>query len=217
MDSARPTIEHPGTVLKTLRISKSLTLAELSEKTSLPASTLSKLENGKMTLTYEKLVRLGAALQEDLGRLLISPQESRPSKSGAQGRRSVARAGDTLSVHFKVQRHTYPAADFSKKKMLPVLIDVTAEAIEDLGGLLSHQGEEYIYVLEGAMDLHTEFYEPLRLEKGDSVYFDSGMRHGYVHSGIDPCRVLVMCTGEDVEMLAAAAKAGASSDGSCSH
>lgn len=217
MDSSQRTIEHPGKVLKALRISKSLTLSELSEKTSLPASTLSKLENGKMMLTYEKLVRLGAALQEDLGRLLISPQEARSSDAGARGRRSIARAGENLSVHFKVQRHTYPAADFSKKKMLPVLIDVTAENIEELGGLLSHQGEEYIYVIEGAMELYTEFYEPLRLEKGDSVYFDSGMRHGYVQSGDGPCRVLVMCTGEDVEMLSAAARAGAPSDGSNGH
>ena len=39
----------------------------------------------------------------------------------------------------------------------------------------SHEGEEFILVLKGLVELHTEFYEPARLEAGDSAYIDSGM------------------------------------------
>lgn len=201
--------EHPGQILKALRLSKSMTLHELSEKTLLPPSTLSKLENGKMTLTYDKLVRLGAGLEEDLGRLLSGSSGPDTEINSAPGRRSVARAGENMSVRFKVQRHIYPASELTHKSMLPIIIDVTAKSVKELGGLLSHKGEEYIYVLEGTMELHSEFYEPLRLSKGDSVYFDSGMAHGYVHCGDTPCQVLVICSGKDADMISRAAIASA--------
>ena len=46
------------------------------------------------------------------------------------------------------------------------------------------------------MILATEFYEPLRLEAGDSVYFDSRMGHAYLADGEGPVRILVVNTTE---------------------
>ena len=43
--------------------------------------------------------------------------------------------------------------------------------------LIRHQGEEFIYVLEGRVEALTEFYEPTILEAGDSMYIDSTMAH----------------------------------------
>ena len=45
-------------------------------------------------------------------------------------------------------------------------------------------------MLEGVLELHTEFYAPVRLEKGDSIYFDSMMAHGYVAGSEAPCRIM---------------------------
>lgn len=45
---------------------------------------------------------------------------------------------------------------------------------------VSHTGEEYIYVLNGSMVVHTEFYDPVTLGPGQSIYIDSSMGHAYL-------------------------------------
>ncbi|WCL55248.1 helix-turn-helix domain-containing protein [Gimibacter soli] len=195
---------HPGITLRDIRTERAMTLKELAEKSGIPVSTLSKLENGKMTMTYDKLVRIGIGLGVDLGRLLSTPHtEARPAPS-ALGRRCVTRAGKETSVLYKKHRHFYPASELLNKQMVPMIIDVKARTMEEIGGLLRHTGEEFLYVLEGTMELHSELYTPLKLSAGDSVYFDSGMAHAYILAGESPCRVLAVCAGAGVDALAEA-------------
>lgn len=191
---------HPGHALRAARIDQGLTLRDLAARTGLPYSTLSKLENGKMALTYDKLVRLAQGLNVDLGSLVTGapPAEQAPQ---AVGRRSVARAGQWLNASSERYRHHYPAADLLGKMMVPIIIEVTAENIEALGGLVRHAGEEYLYVLRGSMELHSDLYAPLPLNAGDSVYFDSGMAHGYIRTGKEPCEVLSVCAGPGMQRM----------------
>jgi transcriptional regulator with XRE-family HTH domain len=195
------TLPHPGQALRAARIEQELTLRDLAARTGLPYSTLSKLENGKMALTYDKLVRLAQGLGVDLGSLVTGapPVDQAPP---AVGRRSVARAGQWLNASSERYRHHYPAADLLGKIMVPIIIEVTAEDIKALGGLVRHAGEEYLYVLRGSMELHSDLYAPLPLNAGDSVYFDSGMAHGYVRTGTQPCVILCVCAGQGIQQLA---------------
>jgi hypothetical protein len=101
--------------------------------------------------------------------------------------------------------HHYPAADLLGKMMIPIIIDVQATSVEELGGLVRHAGEEYLYILSGRMELHSDLYAPLPLGPGDSVYFDSGMAHGYVRTSTGPCKVLAVCAGQGIQHLAGAA------------
>ena len=78
--------------------------------------------------------------------------------------------------------------------------------VDELGGLVRHSGEEYLYVISGAMELHSDLYAPLPLAAGDSVYFDSGMAHGYVWVGEVPCRVLSVCAGVGIQIFAQSAE-----------
>ena len=89
--------------------------------------------------------------------------------------------------------------------MIPIIITVRARSVDELGGLVRHAGEEYLYVLTGTMELHSDLYAPLPLEPGDSVYFDSGMAHAYVWTGKEPCTVLAVCAGQGIQHLAGAA------------
>jgi uncharacterized cupin superfamily protein len=59
---------------------------------------------------------------------------------------------------------------------------------------MRHEGEEFLYILEGELELHTECYAPLVLKARESVYFDSRMGHAYIARGTEPCRALSMCT-----------------------
>jgi len=190
----------PSRAIRDVRLAQGLSLRALSARAGLPYSTLSKLENGKMALTYDKLIRLAQALNVDIRDMLATPAET--SAPVAVGRRSITRAGEGLDADSEKHMHHYPAADLLGKMMIPIIIDVQARSVEELGGLVRHGGEEYLYVLSGSMELHSDLYAPLALGLGDSVYFDSGMAHGYVRTSNEHCSVLAVCAGQGIQQLA---------------
>ena len=193
-------VPAPSRAIRDVRLAQGLSLRALSARAGLPYSTLSKLENGKMSLTYDKLIRLAQALNVDLKDILANPAES--AAPIPVGRRSVTRAGEALDADSEKHVHHYPAADLLGKMMIPIIIDVQARSVDELGGLVRHGGEEYLYVLRGSMELHSDLYAPLPLGPGDSIYFDSGMAHGYVRTSEDPCTVLAVCAGQGIRQLA---------------
>ncbi|MBV9528727.1 MAG: helix-turn-helix transcriptional regulator [Sphingomonas sp.] len=195
--------QEPGQALRSARIAKGLTLRELAGRVGMPYSTLSKLENGKMSFTYDKLIRLAQGLGIDLQELM-SGAADQPS-SASSGRRSVTRAGQEPLAESDSYNHSYPAADLVGKMMTPILIDIRATSLDEMGGLVRHSGEEFLYVLRGAMELHSDLYTPLALGPGDCVYFDSGMAHAYIRTSAEPCVVLSVCAGRGIQNIAEAA------------
>jgi transcriptional regulator with XRE-family HTH domain len=202
--SVNDAIPAPSRAIRDVRLAQGLSLRALSARAGLPYSTLSKLENGKMALTYDKLIRLAQALNVDLKDILAEAEER--SAPVAVGRRSVIRAGEALDAESEQHLHHYPASDLLGKMMTPIIIDVQARSVEEVGGLVRHSGEEYLYVLRGSMELHSDLYAPLPLAAGDSVYFDSGMAHAYVRTSVDACTVLAVCAGQGIQQLAETAK-----------
>jgi len=65
-----------------------------------------------------------------------------------------------------------------------------------------HSGEEYIYVLKGGIKVLTEFYDPVNLGVGESIYLDSNMGHAYVTAeNCDEATVLGVCSSTDESLL----------------
>jgi transcriptional regulator with XRE-family HTH domain len=178
---------RPGAALKALRIKHGWTLAEVSRRTGLTTSTLSKIENDKMSLSFDKLARLSSGLQIDIA-ALFRGANGEDRQTAVSGRRSIVRAGEGKAIETKNYSHLYPAWDLLNKK---------------IGELIRHPGEEYTFVLEGEVDFHTSLYAPVRLKTGDSIYFDSGMGHAYIAAGEGRCRVLSLCSAPEGELLAA--------------
>jgi hypothetical protein len=54
-----------------------------------------------------------------------------------------------------------------------------------------------VFVLEGIIEVHTQFYTPLTLTSGQGIYLDSTMGHAYVAKDCDSALVLAVCSGED--------------------
>lgn len=198
---------RPGLALRALRHRKKWTLAEVGRRTGLPVSTLSKIENGKMSLSYDKLARLSAGLEIDIAQLFEAGPAAPPSS--ISGRRIVTRAGTGLAIETENYSHLYPAADLLSKRFIPIVAQPHARSLAEFGELIRHPGEEYAYVLEGTIELHTDLYAPTRLETGDSIYFDSGMGHAYIVVGVGPCRVLSICSATQSELLEASGAVGA--------
>ena len=192
----------PGDALKALRLQRNWTLADVGERTGLPISTLSKIENGKMSLSYDKLARISKGLDVDIGALFAGEAAGDPPMELVTGRRSVVRAGEGEPIETDAYRHLYLASDLLNKRFVPLIAEIKARSPDEFSEMIRHPGEEYTFVLEGAIELHTDVYAPLRLEAGDSIFFDSGMGHVYVAAADGVCRVLTICSGEESQLRA---------------
>jgi len=173
----------------------------VSVRTDLPVSTLSKIENDRMSLSYDKLARISAGLGVDISQL-FSPQVA-AMPGTVSGRRSFTPAGQGQEIDTENYSHIYPVADFLNKRFVPVIAELHKRTLEEFGPMIRHSGEEYAYVLEGTVAFHSDHYAPLILSKGDSLYFDSGMGHAYLKAEAGPCRVLSICSGPESHLIEA--------------
>jgi transcriptional regulator with XRE-family HTH domain len=185
-----------GAALRTVRAAKGWTLAEVKSRTGLSISTLSKLENGKMGLSYDKLMKLGRGLGVDIAELLTDN-----GKNGAEvaqllsGRRAITRRGDEHLIESSGFLYKLHSAELLNRSIHPMVVDLKAESLEQFGEFTRHAGEEFTYVLEGTLEFHCDLYAPVRLSDGDSIYFDAGMGHAYLSVPPGSCRILSVCTG----------------------
>jgi hypothetical protein len=84
--------------------------------------------------------------------------------------------------------------------MIPIIGLVRVRTLEEFGDLIRHPGEEFVYVIEGSIELHTEFYEPIILKPGEGAYLDSNMGHAYLAApGCDEAKILGVCASADGE------------------
>lgn len=191
--------DKPGAKLKALRLEKRLTLAELSGRTGLSIPTISKVENDKASLSYDKLQSLSTALGFDAAVLFKSPFPQSPEIPS--GRRSVHKLGEGKHIETHLTSYQYLASELLNKHFIPLISEVRARSLSAFGEMLSHPGEEFTYVLEGSLEFHSQSYKPLHLDAGESVYFDSSMPHAYVAISKGPCRVLMICSSTEAQLF----------------
>lgn len=175
-----------GERVRALRLGQNLTLEEASKLTGLARSTLSKIENEQISPTFSVVNKLVTGLGVNLPQLFTEPSNSaQPS-----GRRDITRRGEGRPHPTATYEHELLATDLSQKKMVPFTTRVRARAFEDFPEWIRHDGEEFLYVLSGAILFYTEFYEPVRLEAGDTAYYDCTMGHMLVSLSEDDAEVL---------------------------
>jgi transcriptional regulator with XRE-family HTH domain len=193
----RPTL---GSLLRGLRLRNHWTLKEMSERTGIPLSTIAKVEHDRLTLTYDKLLQLSQRLNIRMSDL-FSEADVAP-EAPITARRSIGRLGDAIRVNTPNYEYFYMCPELRRKRMVPTVTRVRARSIEEFGELVHHTGEEYIYVLQGPVEIHTEFYEPVVLATGESIYIDSTMGHAYVApKGHDEALLLGICSSADDDLM----------------
>jgi transcriptional regulator with XRE-family HTH domain len=195
-------VRHPtlGSLLRSLRSRHGWTLKEMSERTAIPVSTLSKVEHDRLTLSYDKLVHLSQRLNIRISELFADPAVT--VDAAVTARRSIGRVIDAVRVNTKNYDYYYMCPELRKKRMIPILTRIRAKSAEEFGELVHHSGEEYIYVLEGSIKVITEFYDPVILSVGESIYLDSNMGHGYLTAeGCDEATVLGVCSSPDESLM----------------
>ncbi len=183
-----------GKALRAIRSQMRLTLADVSIRTGVAVSTLSKVENGQLSLTYDKLVQLSEGLQVDITALFSAdPTVPAAPPPVVTARRSITRRRQGLLVATPNYDYRYLCADLAHKAMVPILITIRARSIVEFSSMSSHSGEEFIYILRGSVEVHTEVYEPTILSAGEAMYIDSTMRHAFVTTRDEPAVMLNVC------------------------
>ncbi len=183
-----------GTHIRQTRKSLGLTLQGVSQASGLAVSTISKIENSNLSPTYDVLLKLAHGLGVDLSSLLDfqAPPDSSKMKTG---RLVVTRAGE-VPGHDTGTYIYEPIANQMKNKLIDAtVVTVTARDTGSFDAPISHGGEEFVFVLSGSVELHSNLYEPTELNEGDSVYYDAQMEHFYISTSKEDARILNVVTG----------------------
>lgn len=111
----------------------------------------------------------------------------------------ATRGGDAVAFSTPMYEYKVHANALRRKHMTPLIMEVKARSLEDVTSWSSHEGEEFILVMSGTIELHTEFYDPVQLDTGDSAYIDSGMAHMFLGVGAGNARMASICQSDAID------------------
>ncbi|MGC3937167.1 helix-turn-helix domain-containing protein [Roseobacter sp. EG26] len=174
-----------GQRVRELRKARDWTLEQAAGQAGLARSTLSKIENGQMSPTYDALKKLAVGLEISIPQLFTPPRAGQ-----VNGRLAVTKSGQGTAQATVTYEHELLAETLTKKQMLPYRARVRARRMEEFDGWVRHDGEEFLYVLTGVIRLFTEFYEPIEMRRGDSAYYDGTMGHNIVSVSEEDANIL---------------------------
>jgi len=164
-----------GEKIKEIRTSKNMTLKQLSEHTGLSTGLLSQLERGISAIAVDSLENISAALGVNLSSFF----DSQPAESDGPIVYSFAHKYNQIApkIFETVLNH-----DIGTFDMLPRLTQLMPQAnTEDEEiEMYNHEGEEFIYVLEGTVTLLLDEVKHV-LNPGDCVQFKSEINHNWMN------------------------------------
>jgi transcriptional regulator with XRE-family HTH domain len=174
-----------GSRVRDLRKARNWTLEQAAQQAGLARSTLSKIENGQMSPTYDALKKLAVGLDISVPQLFTPPV-----KDQINGRMVITKNGQGTAHATVTYEHELLADGLTKKQMLPYRARVRARSIDEFDGWVRHDGEEFLYVLTGVIRLYTEFYEPIEMRRGDTAYYDASMGHNVISLSDEDATIL---------------------------
>ncbi|GLK85858.1 helix-turn-helix domain-containing protein [Ancylobacter defluvii] len=180
-----------GGRVKGLRSRAGLTIKEVAARSGISPSAISKIENNLLSPTYDNIIRLAQGLGIDISELFSATRKQAP-----HGRRSLTRVGQGDYIRTRAYTLEMLCSDLTAKRMQPMKARLRAHETREFGALVAHAGEEVVLVLKGRVTLLTEFYAPVTLDEGDSVYFDSTMGHALLSAGADDAEIFWVCAAD---------------------
>ena len=172
--------------LKRIRTDSGLTLQQVSARTQVARSTLSKIEMADLP-TYDILQKIARGMEIDIVELFGANKADTPP-----ARRSITKSRMGKKLATNEYLYEALATDLKHKQIFPLRTKIMARTFEEFGGWVRHDGEEFIFVLSGTVKIFTEFYTEEILEPGNSIYFDSRMGHACVSVGDKTAEILSM-------------------------
>ncbi|MBR0048212.1 MAG: helix-turn-helix transcriptional regulator [Prevotella sp.] len=169
-----------GSKIKGLRESKNLTIEEIAERSGLSAEQIQSIENDQTLPSLGPLIKVARALGVRLGTFMddndaLGPVVTRAAEREANSSISFSNGATDARKHMEYHPLAQQKAG---RHMEPFVIDINPEENTDFK-LSAHEGEEFIYVLEGEVEIDYG-KEKYVLKAGDSIFYDSIVKH-HVH------------------------------------
>ena len=174
-----------GNKIKLIREARTLSVEDVSQRSGLNAESIESIEKGDLIPGLTPLIKIARVLGVRLGTFMDDHEALGPVVNRAGGEREKGEEGNIVRFSERDNVRSSDLDFFSlaqnkaDRHMDPFIIDIYEPSGKEVR-LSSHEGEEFVYVLEGTVEI---LYgkDEYRLEAGDSIYYDSIVSH-HVHS-----------------------------------
>jgi transcriptional regulator with XRE-family HTH domain len=167
-----------GARIAQLRADRGWTLQQAAAHTGVAFSTLSKIERHELSPTVTTLTKIAHGMDLSLSQLLESPRQR-----AGMARRSLSRAGEAKGTATGSCDNAVLCSDLKNRRMTPIRTRVRARDLSAYEEWARYEAEIFLMVLEGTLVIHSQSYEPTRLEAGDSIYYDASTGHLWTSEG----------------------------------
>jgi len=167
---------HIGKKIRELRKKGGFVLQDLSDRTGLSKPLLSQIEKETVSPPIATLLKISKALNTNISFFF---QDDGSEEKVVVVRKDESKVIDSRYFGREESGYYYEALAFKKpqKYMEPFLVEFKRKRVDQLS-YFSHDGEEFIYLLEGTLEFRTENQQYI-LQPGDSLYFESSIPHAY--------------------------------------
>ncbi|MBN2610343.1 MAG: helix-turn-helix transcriptional regulator [Bacteroidales bacterium] len=177
-----------GSKIKSIREIKNVSIEELAERINLSVEQLNRIETGDQLPSLAPLIKIARGLGVRLGTFTDDHEHLGPVVTrGDDKRRSISFSNKSGESRQHLDFYSL-AQDKAGRHMEPYLVDIFPSD-RDNHALSSHEGEEFIYVLDGTVEI-SYGKDVFRLEKGDSIYYDSIVAHNVHAANHKPATIL---------------------------
>lgn len=178
-------VKDIGKAIKDLRSSKKLTLKELSDKTGLSTGYLSQLERGLTTISIDLLENVAKTLDVDLSYFILS-NDTKEEVIMRGYNQEVSRIENKFI-------HSHLSNNIKSMQILSEIVTLLPSSDEEDIQQFPHNGEEFIYVLEGILTLFLN-HQKYELYPGDSAQYNSSIIHNWANFTNKTVKILHVCT-----------------------
>ncbi|MBP5122717.1 MULTISPECIES: helix-turn-helix domain-containing protein [Pseudomonas] len=170
-----------------------MTLKQLSERSGVALSTLSKMELAQVSVSYEKLAAAARALGVDIAQL-FSPAPNLIQTRSAQVQPTVVSTTIADAPGYSTGHYDYHqvAGDFPGRSMTPMYARIFARELQQFEDYIRHPGQEFALVLSGRVRIQFETGEAVSIGPQETAYFNSSIGHVYLAEGQKDAEVMVV-------------------------
>ena len=167
---------HIGSKIRNLRKKAEMVLQDLSDRTGLSKPLLSQIEKEVVSPPVATLLKISRALNVNISYFF---QDGDMEERVVLVKRDESKVIDSRYFGREESGYYYEALAYkkSRKSMEPFLVEFKRKRADQLT-YFSHEGEEFIHLLQGTLEFRTEERD-LVLQEGDSLYFESSIPHAY--------------------------------------
>jgi len=185
----------PGERIAEIRKTYSITREDLAERSGVSVELIAKIEDDGHIPDLAPLIKISRGLGVRLGTLLDDHEQLGPvicrtgqAASSSRFKTGVPEGADAKSGDHHGMSFNALAADKNGRHMEPFIVTIQSDAQQEKS---AHEGEEFIYVLEGKLALEYGV-DKETLNTGDSVYYDSIVPHRVFSADNNPVRILAV-------------------------